>query len=1668
MIGFLILKSPVFQNSLPVKSVNFYKFYDYVLVSFQSDVTLFLKYLQLLESLVLYVDSGDVSNNYAEKYIPVFRSLLNSVFHNSQNSELTNIESDFGNEICSRIMNFLKCMFVREALPQNKSLWKKEITMMIDSFCKNNMAHLNHCSKISIINFLTVLASCQSIRHEIAEIFPSTSFPLFIGNFKDANNIPPPDDTASQCILSLVEAEIKVFSLLFLSDEFDIGNVSDFIIFVMSLLQKYYIDQHLNNPTLDFSFLMNIISILSYSQVLENIPQIHQDLILMADILSTEIISSFQSLCDGRNMSNFILPKLALSYDRKNCCFESANLFVQNESRLFRLNYMIEVLHLLCGMYTLCWQIPNSFVPESLSTDSKRVNPYVSAVLLDKNVDLSSSLDCLVKKITATDSLGKNGHIQYFQTVDVIEKANTKRKSRASSKTLSTVLRQRIRDNFVTYDMKFVSMLASSTPVCNVSPHSISTNGSNVLSESFYNQSIFSPKITVSSMSTSSDRTTTSTSSSISSPISSTSAFQSNIFDVTFHVQDINFLTNPNTPSFLHFLSLSTEEANVKLPNIRTAADIKLLPWRLSYFLICLRYIGIWRFIVSDNRSSHSSVQVLNISNIIQNIASILFSCHSSGYISLNSSRLESSVIPDSVDIITLTCLEILVLLLQYDQTSSDQINASSNDVGYSNFGDSQSPSHEIPQSICTSLVEFCIETILKSKFSHSGVLSFWPNHSLHMLNPNSSMNCSKRCKKDNINSKSLSKVSNVDYSNLNNASTMPCMNRHAVTIVYNCVSILVALSKHASQQNVKREIIRNFVAIHQSITQLNPYQASIPLMVLLNSSVDKIVRISETSDVKVFSLVLLGLKSNNVKVQILACDLIGNIADNHRGLIYRCIGRPEIEDQLHLLLSTFEYVQAAVTNHRESISDQLSSVCVSDESYQDPKQPIDLKAYNLYLSRLYSILRACTACIRDVNLKPYWLHSPYLYHWKFYGIGVRSRPLLHASIVKLLMRKVLVNPVINKRIKVTTSAVNDISVNSDVGLILLVFSQLLVFATNLMFNCTDGILNSASTSQPDVPHNLKFENRINRVEGEKNMDHSSNLTLTVKTEIINNVIPLLSRPLRIINLREQQHLCLVSSILSTCKEGLQVKNVESDKSSPDNSVSGSGSNVSYLYNIYSDRINSSEKVVNNSIPISSSSNMSNSGSEKKKDSKKRKEDKSNKEVSYSQMVKSRVKKISKFFLSSKQSISNDTSSLINSSEEASVESSVSDIIPKVNNKFNSALQCDVPCQESENSNVSPKTRRNLSNNLISLSDEALALGVIPLNSSKTHLNGSNNINISELYSTMYSNHNTGLLASTPISVQSYLPNNSALEQLTVATIDALFAFLCVVDEMFPMSTYLRSPLAPNYYHKKYKVHNKMTSNNAYLISSDDAAKLSPSSSTSACPVSLIATLCQMITRYPNNDIIQKRCINILKSFAINQIEMVSLSVYLPISLLSIMKWFGPSADIIGDADMQSAVAQIMSILANGDDTCRKNILKYTVVYDILIQIILYSDSIDAIFFSCLCTSNLASDEITTYSLINNHGLQCDDFISLLKKFPNEKRVQVESLRVLNTLSSYSKEVLNCIIDDEVKMIILGRTSKYLIELIKQNKLYPEYTRDDILVLLDSEIVVNNDKCAIF
>lgn len=273
------------------------------------------------------------------------------------------------------------------------------------------------------------------------------------------------------------------------------------------------------------------------------------------------------------------------------------------------------------------------------------------------------------------------------------------------------------------------------------------------------------------------------------------------------------------------------------------------------------------------------------------------------------------------------------------------------------------------------------------------------------------------------------------------------------------------------------------------------------------------------------------------------------------------------------------------------------------------------------------------------------------------------------------------------------------------------------------------------------------------------------------------------------------------------------------------------------------------------------------------------------------------------------------------------------------------------------------------------------------------------------------------------INITSYSSStciDEVYESLAEATIDSLFAFLCL-DDMFPMST--------------YQIHSALFKKVPVCIG-----------------VGII------MTSFPENFLIQRRGMEIFKCFSENKIEMVIVSLSTSPSIMISLNKCRDNLESLSSF-CKIIISQCLSQVSNS----RGNLLLYSVHLGLVD--ILYMLHPEQTCLACKAAFTFADDDNSCDKLCKD-GALINGILFALEGLPTDSRVQVEGIRALSRLSK-AKASLN-IIRKYLKIEIIIKRAMKSVEDLRDNKsqLFSyEYLNN---VLEETNILVKfSEKCII-
>lgn len=303
----------------------------------------------------------------------------------------------------------------------------------------------------------------------------------------------------------------------------------------------------------------------------------------------------------------------------------------------------------------------------------------------------------------------------------------------------------------------------------------------------------------------------------------------------------------------------------------------------------------------------------------------------------------------------------------------------------------------------------------------------------------------------------------------------------------------------------------------------------------------------------------------------------------------------------------------------------------------------------------------------------------------------------------------------------------------------------------------------------------------------------------------------------------------------------------------------------------------------------------------------------------------------------------------------------------------------------------------------------------------------------------------------------------SSLELLAAHTVHALQAFLCMPDEMFPMAIYLQ--------------------NVEYF---------------SCTP--LCACICFTMTRFRDNVNIQRNCLEIVRCFVDNKLELTALGMHCPSAIMLAIR------ALPEERRQQCSFCHIVTTIAARDEFARDNLIRFK-VYEGLAYVI-RGQQMDALPLACqaiveLCDSpdhanavfnglatdpalQLSSSYVSTpdrpissskqplvsfHSLVSNPSggnTMLDLLFQLLDDKAGELKIQMEALQAIIALC-VSKDCA-MILEKSIKhKQVLKNSRMFLINFIKADKYSADYSKEKIteVVNASSPASLKNEKCVV-
>lgn len=318
----------------------------------------------------------------------------------------------------------------------------------------------------------------------------------------------------------------------------------------------------------------------------------------------------------------------------------------------------------------------------------------------------------------------------------------------------------------------------------------------------------------------------------------------------------------------------------------------------------------------------------------------------------------------------------------------------------------------------------------------------------------------------------------------------------------------------------------------------------------------------------------------------------------------------------------------------------------------------------------------------------------------------------------------------------------------------------------------------------------------------------------------------------------------------------------------------------------------------------------------------------------------------------------------------------------------------------------------------------------------------------------------------TPHDLASYNERRSmmsSLELLAAHTVHALQAFLCMPDEMFPMAIYLQ--------------------NVEYF------------SRTPLC-----ACICFTMTRFRENVNIQRNCLEIVRCFVDNKLELTALAMHCPSAIMLAIR------ALPEERRQQCSFCHIVTTIAARDEFARDNLIRFR-VYEGLAYVI-RGQQMDALPLACqavveLCDSpdhanavfnglstnpesqlpssyssalnravnNNKQPVVSFHSLVSNPSEENTMFellFQLLDDKPTEMKIQIEGLQAIIALC-VSKDCVMVLEKTAKYKAILKNSRSFLTNFVKMDKFSADYSKEKIseVVSASSPSTLKDQKCVV-
>ena len=164
---------------------------------------------------------------------------------------------------------------------------------------------------------------------------------------------------------------------------------------------------------------------------------------------------------------------------------------------------------------------------------------------------------------------------------------------------------------------------------------------------------------------------------------------------------------------------------------------------------------------------------------------------------------------------------------------------------------------YEYTRELCLKLIELLLEPILLDETNHTNNntnntnQSILSNNNTNNNNNNNSIN--EFLLPTNTEISYLIQLYCFDYiTNIKQFHSNNC---------YHCLSILILLANQTTQILIRREIIKNYLLIVNILWKYDSTNCLVPLLLLVNSCNDRIIKINENTEDKLLELIIIGLK---------------------------------------------------------------------------------------------------------------------------------------------------------------------------------------------------------------------------------------------------------------------------------------------------------------------------------------------------------------------------------------------------------------------------------------------------------------------------------------------------------------------------------------------------------------------------------------------------------------------------------------------------------------------------------------------------------------------------------------------------------------------------------------------------------------------------------------